>query len=140
MEAIKEIDRSATLNKNSEARVVKLLKFSDEKDAQGRIEAVRQGDIYIKRLRELPTELGKYEGNQLAPGNTKGSRHILVSKSDVKLHSLKSPTALQGPIVEAPTGFEIDHPEHGNICMEQGGIFAITYQRAHADELKRVAD
>ena len=140
MDAITEIDRSASQNKTAETRVVKFMKFEDEVDAEGCVEALRQGDIYVTRLRELPADLQKYEGNQLAPGNTQGSRHVLVSKADVKLHARKSANALQGPVIEAPTGFEIDHPEHGNLDITQGGIYAVTYQRAHAEELRRVAD
>lgn len=62
-------------------------------------DAVRQGDIYIQKVSdsvidELPdifTRIPSVPGPfQLAPGNTKGSRHYLEVSADTEIYQLKS--------------------------------------------------
>jgi hypothetical protein len=86
--------------------------------------------------------LEKLEGpsRQLAPGDTQGSRHCLRSLDGMTVYRLRNPGPLDGPIVVGERGLAIDHPEHANIVIEQPVTVAITYQRAFADELRRVAD
>ena len=100
----------------------------------------RQGDLYFAKLAQIP--LGSrpwpFPHGQLAPGNTQGSRHC-VDITHVHLWLLPDPTALDGPIIDAPNGVEITHPEHGNHVYPPG-IYQVTFQRAYADELRRVID
>lgn len=100
----------------------------------------QQGDIYIGKLSRLPKTATRdmQATGQLAPGTTQGSRHC-VDITRVRLWVLPTPTALQGPIIEAPEGVEIFHPEHGNIVLPPG-VYQVSFQRAYADELRRVAD
>jgi hypothetical protein len=107
-------------------------------------DAVRQGDIYITKLKAVPKEakLMKVPAAQLAPGNTRGSRHILKSLEGVKMYSIgDSRNIYNGPIIEATQEIEIDHPEHGNwICPP--GVYGVSYQRTVDSEgvQRRVAD
>ena len=113
-------------------------------------EMFRQGDLYIQKLdftvldREKPNfeayELDPQPIAQLAPGTTKGSRHILSDLSRVKMFKAQRPTALDGPVIYVlGGGVEVTHPEHGNVHLPSG-VYGITYQRAFGDELRRVAD
>lgn len=129
-------------------------------DAPARVEmevgdVVRQGDIYITRLRGLPagrtTALAE---RQLAPGQTQGSRHIvegparLLRCEPVEVEralrdacglSVTAPEPLIGPVIDATGEVTVTHPEHGNrtLCP---GVYAVTYQRAFADEVRAVQD
>lgn len=116
-------------------------------DAEHRIETMSpgdcwaQGDIGIVCLKSLPVGSAKIvkPSAQLAPGTTQGSRHCLRRLRGVTLYRIAEPTPLDGPVIDAPKGCAIDHPEHGNVVLPPG-IYAIVYQRAYADELRRVQD
>lgn len=99
-----------------------------------------QGDLLLVCLEKVPqgAEVIKVD-RQLAPGTTQGSRHCLVSLDGVTMYRLANATALDGPIVEAKSGCEIDHPEHGNLIVPPG-VFGVVYQRQYAEELRRVLD
>ena len=100
-----------------------------------------QGDIGILCLASLPkgAKLDHRPTAQLAPGTTQGSRHCITDLSSVTIFRLAEPTPLDGPVIEAPTGFTVEHPEHGNVTLPPG-IYGVIYQRAYADELRRVLD
>lgn len=102
----------------------------------------QQGDLYFTKLATLPAgarQLVRHNG-QLAPGNTQGSRHC-VDMSRCTLWALAHPTALDGPVIESPDGITVTHPEHGWLTFPPGpGIYQVTFQRAYAEELRRVAD
>jgi hypothetical protein len=102
---------------------------------------IRQGDLYITRIKDVPTGATKSKAQQaqLAPGTTQGSRHCLRSLDGVTLHTIDRAGPLDGPIIEAREGCAIDHPEHGNIVLP-AGVYAITYQRAFGEELRAVMD
>lgn len=104
-------------------------------------ECYRQGDIYIVKRDELPTglELDETCTLQLAPGTTKGSRHIIDSSDGVEVFNRTNANALQGPFLRLSEQRTVTHPEHGNIVCSPG-IYEITYQRAYAEELRRVLD
>lgn len=101
----------------------------------------RQGDVYFAKLAVVPHDAQPwpYEHGQLAPGSTQGSRHT-VDLSAVRLWILSHPTALDGPIIEAPHGVIICHPEHGDHYYQFPCVVQVTYQRAYADALRRVID
>lgn len=98
-----------------------------------------QGDVGILCLDALPPGAVEIEkpSLQLAPGTTQGSRHILDRQ--VRQYRWEDATPLDGPILDAPEGCTITHPEHGDVTLP-AGIYAIIYQRQHAEELRRVQD
>lgn len=117
---------------NDAERVIEVMDVGDE---------VRQGDVYLTMIGKVPAGavLVKSPGVQLAPGTTQGSRHCLRSLDRVRLWEVKDAGPLDGPIIEVSVGCVIDHPEHGNRSLP-AGVYAVTYQRAFAAELRRVAD
>ena len=101
----------------------------------------RQGDVYITYRDKLPP-LAKADAKpnaQLAPGSTQGSRHILDSLDGVTMYQIDDASALQGPVLKVDTERTVTHPEHGNVVLPPG-CYEITYQRAYAEELRRVLD
>ena len=99
----------------------------------------QQGDIYISKAPMAFVCAGKrvYSG-QLAPGTTQGSRHC-VDPDAVCVIQADTTSPLQGPTLYAKEAFTITHPEHGHITLPPG-YYQITYQRAYADEIRRVMD
>src|SRR3990167_10077441 len=75
----------------------------------------RQGDLYFAKLTTVPAGALPWTlpHGQLVPGNTQGSRHT-VNLAQARLYTLPHPTALDGPIIDAPGGVVISHPEHGD--------------------------
>lgn len=100
-----------------------------------------QGDIALFRLEGVPAGAvpEKDPQPQLAPGTTQGSRHCLESLAGITMFRHASPTALDGPILDAPKGLRVNHPEHGDVTLLPG-VYAVVYQRQFAEELRRVAD
>ena len=101
----------------------------------------RQGDVEIVFIgTSKPDELTETSvPSQLAPGTTKGSRHILEA-TGVTAYELGRPSPLDGPVLHCPNGLTVTHPEHGDITMNEPGWYAIVYQRMMAEELRRQAD
>ncbi len=130
--ALEQVRSSAEAIKNGEAQ-----RFPEAASVG---DFVRQGDLYITLLESVPRDSseGKLE-LQLAPGTTKGSRHILDSGDGVTMYRAAGEDALTGPIVDLAEERTVTHPEHGDWVLPPG-CYAITYQRAYAEELRRVAD
>lgn len=108
-------------------------------------EAVRQGDVYLTRLADLPDDRGAATDNrQLAPGSTRGSRHIVAAQSDVTITAPpKGSTVLVGPVIESRSRLLVEHPEHGHIDLPPGiyqTSFQRDYARERAEEIRRVQD
>jgi hypothetical protein len=104
-------------------------------------EAWAQGDIAIIRLAGLPQGANPIDrpSAQLALGTTQGSRHVIADMATVKLYTLPDATPLDGPIIESSCGFTVEHPEHGDVSLP-AGTYAVVYQRAFAEELRRIED
>mgnify|MGYP001589906585 CR=1 FL=1 len=105
--------------------------------------AAQQGDIYIWKLGSLPQDVVEVEPyHQLAPGQTLGSRHCLISLEGVRMYQKRQPGPLDGPYLWLEDGpATITHPVHGDIVdIPQGAILHITYQRLYADTVRRVMD
>lgn len=101
---------------------------------------VRQGDVYIWLRSKLPNGAKPVKAvSQLAPGETKGSRHCLDSLDGVDMFATSDADALQGPFIRLACERVVEHPEHGNWRLP-AGLYEITYQRAFAEELRRVRD
>jgi hypothetical protein len=118
-------------------------------------DSVRQGDLYLTCLDEaLPRTTGPWPGGrQLAPGASRGSRHVAAGVREVlivdeataaaTLARLVPKTAGKrlffGPLLRAPDGVTIEHPEHAHRTLPPGN-YLVTYQRAWADEVRRQQD
>lgn len=109
-------------------------------------ETTAQGDINITRFKSLDefpelVEVPYLVNHQLAPGNSKGSRHCLDPDSvkNAKFYKLAKPNAIQGPVFVNDQETLVTHPEHGNQILEPG-IYFVTFQTQHAEELRRLAD
>lgn len=101
----------------------------------------RQGDIYIWKRDSIPASAikAKKKDAQLAPGTSKGSRHILDSLEGVEVFQIDSSDPLQGPFLKTGQERVVTHPEHGNVLLP-AGCYEITYQLAYAEERRRVED
>lgn len=116
-------------------------------------DVVRQGDLYLVCLPKLVSG-EETKDRQLAPGTTQGSRHIAAGNCVITIprdpsdiassinYYLKSDVAseLIGPVIECKGDVEITHPEHGNKILPKGTTWAVVYQRAYAEEVRRVQD
>jgi hypothetical protein len=117
-------------------------------------DVVRQGDLYLVCIEELPAD-GRRAPRQLAPGNTQGSRHCAEGECSVYMpkspaavakligtacHGAEVPEQLVGPLVECIGETTITHPEHGHRMLPAGSVWVVVFQRAYADEVRRVQD
>lgn len=118
---------------------------NDEHQVAGALsknDRIAQGDVNMVRLEELPDDVEPRELMlQLAPGTTQGSRHILESAEGVIMYTWKQfeGNPLSGPILECKQPVRITHPEHGDWTIPEG-VWHCRYQRAFAEELRRVQD
>jgi len=114
---------------NAEARMVRTIPIGHH---------VRQGDIFLTRIATLPEGLKQTTERQLAPGTTKGSRHILSGSAVA--YTRTNGDVLEGPVVVGKERFVVEHPEHGNASIPRG-VYSCTYQRDFAkEERARVMD
>lgn len=102
-----------------------------------------QGDLNFWFLEKLPEDaIETTPVSQLAPGNSRGSRHCiaLTDMKNVQFFKLPNPNPLQGLILKLCAPTRIEHPEHKHHIYPAGAIIAVTYQRSYAEEIKRIAD
>ncbi|HXJ41719.1 MAG TPA: hypothetical protein VNH18_20755 [Bryobacteraceae bacterium] len=130
--AFRRVQAHAEKIKNDEPHTVETCSPGD---------AWAQGDILLLCLIAVPpgATVDPKPVAQLAPGTTQGSRHCIRDLSTVKLWRIASPTPLDGPVIEAPSGVTVEHPEHGDVTLPPG-VYAVVYQRALAEELRRTVD
>ena len=127
--ALKRIQESA--RHMPEVRVISDMKIG---------EVARQGDIYIERISSIRGKGASVKSRQLAPGTTKGSRHIVDESPAVTLWasspSLDNKAAFQvGPAIEAKGDFSITHPEHAWLKFAVGNgvhYFQVWFQADYA--------
>lgn len=124
-------DRAESI-KNDDAHRIETMSVGD---------SWRQGDLYITRVESVPKGAKKMAAArlQLAPGDTQGSRHILDSDAGLTMFDAPNATALDGPIFQTTERRTVTHPEHGDVSLPPG-CYAVTYQRAFADELRAQRD
>jgi len=103
-------------------------------------QAIRQGDVYLRRLAAFPAAHGNETPNrQLAPGTTQGSRHCVEGEATIYA-PLEMADRLTGPVIEARGRIVITHPEHAHFALP-AGFYQVTYQRDFAqEEVDRVED
>lgn len=128
--AIERIKKSA--RSMPEVRVIEDMKIG---------QVVRQGDIYIERVAAIEGRGRILKSRQLAPGTTKGSRHIVGESEGVIIceskPSLKGKAAFQvGPAIEAKAGSDVvvSHPEHAWIKIKNlvAGFYQVFFQADYA--------
>lgn len=142
--AFRKVEQSAEKIKNDETAIVGTMSKGD---------VVRQGDLYLVSIGELPKTRREISDRQLAPGDTQGSRHILegdcvIYDGDKKELSVLIEAAigrtvagpLIGPVFETVGQVEVTHPEHGNRVLPCGEVVAVVYQRMFAEEVRRQVD
>ena len=80
---------------------------------------IRQGDVYLVLLNtsEKPKMGVKLDTLQLAPGITKGSRHIV---DGAVLMEHPGADEMTGPYVLAEKAFVVTHPEHADVQCPPG--------------------
>jgi len=92
---------------------------------------IRQGDIYLQALEEIPPAYDKeiFE-RQLAPGESRGSRHVI--EGNVKLFIPSKPgnrnDVLVGPVIVSKERCVLTHPEHAHFSLPAGVISQVYYQ------------
>lgn len=105
-------------------------------------QVVRQGDVYLKMIKspEIDESYAEYRNNQIAPGNTKGSRHIVSGnvKMFIKKEMSRQDNATTGPVISASEEFCVTHPEHAHMQLPAGD-YQVTYQLNFAQQ-HRVRD
>lgn len=103
-------------------------------------DVVRQGDLYLVCVESAEGE--PTDNRQLAPGTTQGSRHVAVGNVVVRRGSPLAdvPEELRGPSMDCLGETTIAHPEHGDKILPAGTSWGIVYQRAFAEEIRRVQD
>ena len=108
-----------------------------------------QGDVYITYLgknmadaaaviNEKLTEIPLVQ--QLAPGNTQGSRHLLRHLTGVQMFRRPNPQECDGAILVLNKSNDICHPEHGNLVNIPPGVYGVTYQQTGDQIRRRVRD
>lgn len=101
-------------------------------------EWVRQGDVYIVRLNDDAKTSDTPHVRQLAPGTSKGSRHVVAGKA--KVYAPLGEDPLVGPTIVAKARFVVEHPEHAHVSLP-AGRYGVRYQQDIArEERARVLD
>ena len=127
-------------------------------------QSIRQGDIYVKRLdpteensikqpqrdnqtnsfKEVPVKIFVKDyitpgQNQLVPGFTMGSRHMVEQTDKVKVFINPTTTSpIVGPVIVAKDRFTISHPQHAHFSLPEG-CYGVFYQ-INGQTLNRVKD
>lgn len=110
-----------------------------------------QGDVNFLRLPFLPEGLppGVIDA-QLAPGSSRGSRHVLMAEdlAYVKFYrrllltlgGLAVNPDILGPVLLCDRNVVVTHPEHKWLCLP-AGVWAVSYQQTMMDgKAVRAAD
>jgi hypothetical protein len=135
MEQLKVIEENARTNKSTDLRVAP----DDMKIGQW----IRQGDVYVQRIakpKSFSTTYEQVNEYQLAPGNTRGSRH--VASEGYKVYVRKdNKDPLVGPVIICNERSNIGHPEHAHFSLPGKNAYQVTYQKDwQAEQRARVRD
>lgn len=132
VDAFKAIEEKAATSKPSLRNIAKM--------TIGQV--IRQGDLYVEKVKAAHLHGEKVAARQLAIGNTQGSRHVAEGEVSV-FEPSDSKNVLLGPVVKAETRWTLTHPEHGHFSLP-AGVYQVRYQRDYAseraEELRRVQD
>lgn len=144
---VTEIQKHAASKKMKEYRIIRV--FGDAKSA-------RQGDVYVMRVPDSAVFGKPTQDRQLAPGTSKGSRHVVAGEAEMftdweapKMLFAKAATALgvnrerilealKGPAIRSKGAFRITHPEHADYTLPGGSY--ITWGQLDPTTMRRVQD
>lgn len=135
--SLQEIQNFA-VKSNNEVRVIDKIEVG---------QFARQGDLYCTRIDDQFSMEGLTLSSnyQLAPGNTRGSRHVcdnlsckIYSPSKEEIVKTNVGFKAMGPVVVAPTSWRLSHPEHADFYLPEG-TYQITYQ-VNPIQMRRVLD
>ena len=120
-EAVTTITETAKTVNTQEIRHIESMEIS---------QVVRQGDVYLHRVKDKHKRGAIRTSRQLAPGVTMGSRH--VAEGDVTIYEGTTDppktTRLEiGPVIVALDRFTVTHPEHAHYSLPSG-TYQVTYQ------------
>jgi hypothetical protein len=113
---------------------------------------VRQGDLYVTYLDGEPAGGVPARTRQLAPGTTRGARHVVEGDCDVlRVPDREAAEALRrvvpgadfqqffGPVIRARGPVTITHPEHGDRTLPGDASYLVTYQRTwRGDDFREI--
>ena len=106
---------------------------------------IRQGDVYLMAIEKVPMECDEETANrQLAPGETRGSRHII--EGNVKLFvqsgrkAVRQQDVLVGPVIIAKERCTLTHPEHAHFSLPAGTYQSYYQMDARQAERTRARD
>ncbi len=131
------LQSQAEVLKNTDPHDMSNMEVGDEW-RQGDLRLIRLPNDFVNKNKEQLKQVEIVE--QLAPGNTQGSRHILANTKSVKMFRLNNESPLDSVIFETKETNSIMHPEHGHLINIPKGCYATPGQRTFAQELRRVAD
>lgn len=101
-----------------------------------------QGDVNVTCVAAIPEGYQKGKPGvreQVAHGNTQGSRHIAVGAFKIYWPE-DGGNALAGPVIESDKPWTLEHPEHANVTFPPGR-YKCDYQRDYErEEIERVRD
>ena len=115
-------------------------------------EWVRQGDVYFQLVDGTSYNFNNLKpvhqfNGQLAPGNTRGSRHCLRQEDLPNVRAFEDPcfgrreNPEAGMILQVNADVEVPHPDHGTVKIGKDCTIRVTYQVNQFDaERARVQD
>lgn len=119
---------------NTKALIERITRQSEQHTADLRVltelsihQMVRQGDIYIQRVADTYGRGERTEDRQLAPGNTKGSRHVVEGAVVYRPTEEQGRDPMHGPVVVADAPWRVTHPEHCDYELP-AGTYRVGYQ------------
>lgn len=100
--------------------------------------ALHQGDVYLHRVADSWPRGERLGTRQVAVGSTVGARHVAEGDgvevfagtdlpASVEPYENVDESAYLGPVVVAPQGFTLTHPEHAHHRCP-AGVYQVTYQ------------
>lgn len=99
-----------------------------------------QGDVALWRHENLPAGASRMDypkDGQIAPGESKGSRHQIAKEFPVEFYRIDDNDDLSDIFLVATGPFVLAHPEHAD-CTFQAGIYRVCHEQNEMRE--RVLD
>ena len=124
------LEESQTKN-HQELRVIDTMKVGQK---------IRQGDVYVERIDEIPANNAPTMNLQIAVGETKGSRHILQESPSLRVFKLKEAGPLDGPAFSSNEEVVLTHPEHAHFKLPAGNYRSFYQRDFQAEEIRAVRD
>ena len=95
--------------------------------------AYRQGDIYLKKVDEIPADAKEIKDFVLAYGEVTGHKHQLQGKLKVRQRQ-------EQKYIEVEEDSELVHEEHATIQLEKGNYIVIRQREYDPQRERLVSD